>query len=72
MIKLRSWAKWDDDGLIEISVDKDVLKTFVKDIELQIAEAVFNKNYSLASELIIKRKALVEKLEEYNNGKSAD
>ena len=66
MIKLRSWSKWDDDGLIEVLIDEDVLKGYVKDLEMQIAEAIMNKNYSLASDLIREREEVVEKLEERN------
>ena len=66
MIKLRSWSKWDEEGFIEVLVDENVLKGYVKDLEMQIAEAIMNKNYSLASDLIREREEVVEKLEERN------
>ena len=72
MIKVRSWSKWDEDELIEVMVDKDVLRGYVKDLEMQIADAVLNKNYTKTSELINERSEVVEKLEELKNGKSAD
>ena len=40
--------------------------------EMQIADAVMNKNYTEASKLISKREKVVKKLEELKHGKSID
>ena len=72
MIEIKSWANWNDEGLIEVLVDEDVLRGYVKDLEMQIADAVMNKNYTEASKLISKREKVVKKLEELKHGKSAD
>ena len=74
MIKLRSWSQWNEDGLIDVLVDEDVLNGYVKDLEMQIADAVMNKNYSLASDLISEREKVVGKLikKELKDGKSID
>ena len=62
-VKVRSWSKWDEDGLIEVMVDKDVLREYVKDLEKQISDAIFNKKYTKAYELIGEREKIVEQLE---------
>jgi len=72
MIEIKSWSNWNDEGLIDVFVDEDVLRGYVKDLEMQIADAVMNKNYTEASKLISKREKVVEKLEELKHGKSAD
>ena len=71
-IKIYSWSKWDDDGLIEVKVSKEILKEFANKYEEKIDQAIRYKRYEEASKLISDRKALIEKIKEAYDGTSID
>ncbi len=67
--RVYSWKSWDsysDDKMIEICVDKEILKTIIGMYEEKIDECVYNSKYEEAKELIEARKELFDKLVEFD------